>query len=98
MKHLGTLVKTSFILGFAITLIAVLVKILHYEEVAEILLITGILFTFAFIFSAILEIQGSKKLDGPEKTMWTIGLITMSTLIGIIYIFSARKRIVADSV
>ena len=96
MKHLGTLVKTSFILGFFITLMAVIVKLLHYGEVANILLVIGILCTFGFIFSAILEIQDSKKIDSREKTMWTIGLITMSTLIGIIYVFSARKRIVAD--
>lgn len=95
MKHLGTLVKTSFILGFTISFVAILVKVLHYPG-SNTLLAIGILFIIAFIFSAILEIHDSKKLDGREKFMWTIGLITMATLIGTIYVFSARKRIIVD--
>ena len=95
MKYSGTLVKSSFILGLIITITAVLVKIQHYSG-ANTLLFIGVLCIITFIFTAILEIHDSKKLDGRQKFMWTIGLITMTTLMGIIYIFSARKRIVVD--
>ena len=89
---LGTIVKTSFILSFIITIIGAYLKITHSEG-AETLLIIGVIATLIFIVTAIYEVRTSKRIDNTEKTMWTIAFIFMSGLAGLIYFFIGRKRI-----
>jgi Phospholipase_D-nuclease N-terminal len=90
---LGTIVKWSFIISIIITLIGAYLKITHTDS-AETLLIIGIISTLVFIVSAIYEVRTSKRIDGTEKTMWTIAFIFMGGLTGIIYFIFGRKRII----
>lgn len=89
---LGTIVKTSFILGFIFTLIGAYGKIIHSAG-AETLLMIGIIVELIFIVSAIYEVRTSKKISNAEKAMWTIAFVSMSGLTGLIYFFISRKRI-----
>ncbi|MBS4042979.1 MAG: hypothetical protein KGZ59_04125 [Chitinophagaceae bacterium] len=50
-----------------------------------------------FIYLVIKEVSKSTSIERHEKRMWIIGIIFMSSLLGWIYIFSARKRIVQAS-
>lgn len=93
---LGTIVKTSFILSFIITLIGAWLKIIH-TEAAETLLILGVIATLVFIVTAIYEVRTSSKIANTEKTMWTLAFIFFSGIAGLIYFFSGRKRIVTNS-
>jgi len=92
---LGTIVKTSFIISFIITLIGAYLKITHSEG-AETLLIIGIIATLVFIVTAIYEVRTSKRIDNTEKTMWTHAFIFFSGIAGLIYFFIGRKRIATN--
>ena len=48
-----------------------------------------------FIYLVIKEVAKSNKIERHEKRMWIIGMIFMNTLLGWIYIFFARKRIIS---
>lgn len=89
---LGTVVKTSFIISFIITLIGAYLKITHSQG-AETLLIVGVITTLIFIVSAIYEVWTSKRIDHTEKTMWTIAFILMSGVTGLVYFLIGRRRI-----
>ncbi|MEO7530753.1 MAG: PLDc N-terminal domain-containing protein [Sediminibacterium sp.] len=92
---LGSIVKTSFILGFIITLIGAYLKIIH-SEVASTLLILGVIMTLIFIVSAIIEVRTSNRIENSEKTMWTLAFIFFSGLAGITYFLVGRRRIVTN--
>ena len=50
-----------------------------------------------FIYLVIKEVVKSNKIERHEKRMWIIGMIFMSTVLGWVYIFSARKRVVESN-
>jgi hypothetical protein len=54
----------------------------------------GILSLLVFVITAIMEVNRSRKISDSEKFMWSVGFVTFGGLIGLVYIFSARKRIV----
>lgn len=89
---LGTIVKTSFITSFIITLIGAYLKIIHTEG-ADVWLTIGIIASIVFIVSAIYEVRTSRRIDNTEKTMWTIGFILFSSITGLLYILIGRRRI-----
>jgi hypothetical protein len=93
---LESIVKTSFVISFIITLIGAYFKIMHTDG-AEIFLIAGMIATLVFIVSAIYEVRTSNRIDHTEKTMWTIAFIFMSGIAGLIYFFIGRKRITSNS-
>ena len=93
---LGSIVKSSFVTSFIITLIGAYFKIMHSEG-AEVLLITGLIATLVFIASAIYEVRTSNRIDHTEKTMWTIAFIFMSGITGLIYFLIGRKRIASNN-
>lgn len=47
-----------------------------------------------FIIAAIYEVTQSTKIDRSEKIMWIIGFLFLTTIAGLIYVLSARKRVV----
>lgn len=60
---------------------------------AETWLLIAVVVSLVFIVSAIYEVATSKRIDGREKTMWTIALIFFSAVAGLIYLLMGRKRI-----
>ncbi len=93
---LGTIVTTSFIVSFILTLVGAYQKIIHAEG-ADTWLIIGLIASLVFIVTAIYEVRTSKRIDHPEKTMWTLAFIFFSSIAGLIYILIGRKRIAANS-
>jgi len=93
---LGTIVKTTFIVGLLITLIGAYLKITHSEG-AEALLIIGVIAWLSFIVTAIYEVRTSNRIDNTEKTMWTIAFIFFGGIAGLIYFLIGRRRIVTSS-
>ena len=83
----------SFFIGTILFIVGSWLKIIKYND-GSIFFELGLLSIILFIFLSIKEIIKSKSILTHEKTMWIIGMIFMSTLLGWIYIFSARKRII----
>ena len=89
-----TILKYSFILSLLIVLTGSVLKIMHWPAGTPLLMI-GLVFTFIYIVTALFEIFNSRRINSSEKLMWLVGFLFFNLLTGILYIFSARKRIVA---
>ena len=89
----NNIVKHSYLIAFVLTLIGAFMKIEH-TPFSGILLALGILSLLVFVITAIMEVNRSRKISDSEKFMWSVGFVTFGGLIGLVYIFSARKRIV----
>lgn len=87
------ILNLSFTISFAIIIIGTLFKIMHYPF-SQLFLIVGLILMLVFWFVAISEIKSSTKIDGSEKFMWIFGLIFFGSIAGLVYLLSARKRIV----
>ena len=83
----------SLLLSTVIVIIGTLLKIMHYPY-SEMLLVIGFISTFVFWYIAIPEIKSSTKIKGAEKFMWIFGLIFINSLTSLVYLLSARKRII----
>ncbi len=81
-------------IGFVfLTTVGALLKIAHWGG-GHFILTLGLLSLLVFAVLAIIEITGSKKIEGTEKFMWIIGLLFLSVIAGFVYLVYARKRIV----
>ena len=69
--------------------------VMHWSYATEVLII-GLLSQLVFIILSLTEISKSERIDGTEKFMWFIGFIFMGTISGLLYILSARKRIITN--
>ena len=85
----------SFVLAILIVVLGSLLKIMHWSYATEVLII-GLLSQLVFIILSLTEISKSDRIDGTEKFMWFIGFIFMGTISGLLYILSARKRIITN--
>lgn len=87
------ILNSSFILSIVIVIVGAFFKIMHYPF-SQLLLIVGLIAMVVFWYIAISEIRSSTKIDGSEKFMWIFGLIFLGSFAGLVYLLSARKRIV----
>jgi NADH:ubiquinone oxidoreductase subunit 2 (subunit N) len=83
----------SFFASFILTIVGSLFKIMHWPF-ASMLLTIGLISLALFVLMSILEIMNSKKIEGTEKFMWVIGFLFFGLITGLIYMLSARKRII----
>jgi hypothetical protein len=63
---------------------------------ASILLSVGIVISLVYVVLCLMEISNSKQVNGLEKLMWLVGFIFISQIAGIVYILSARNRIIRN--
>jgi L-asparagine transporter-like permease len=89
------IITLSFVVSLLLVIFGSLMKIMHWPYATEVLII-GLLSQFVFIIFSLTEISKSNKIDGTEKFMWFIGFICMGTIVGLVYILSARKRIITN--
>jgi len=87
------LIKSSFFVAISITIVLAFIDLTDLDKSIP-LIITGIIATLTFIIIALSEVSGSRRIHKSEKIMWFVCLILLSNIAGIIYIFSARKRII----
>ena len=85
----------SFVLAMLIVIFGSLLKIMHWPYATEVMII-GLLSQLVFIILSLTEISKSDKIDGTEKFMWFIGFIFIGTITGLVYLLSARKRIITN--
>ncbi len=90
------LVTYSFLLSFIITILGALIKVMHWPN-GNLIITIGLLFLVIFVFTSIYEITNSEKIKNHEKIIWVVGFIFFSTITGLIYILSARKRIINNN-
>lgn len=85
-------ITASFIAYIVFLILAVYTKMIHNSQ-AQNFLIMGVIAWLVFTGFALLEVNTSKKINGPEKRRWTLGLIFFGGIVGIIYFFLGRRRI-----
>ena len=86
-------VKYSYITSMLLTITGALMKINHIQF-ANVFLGIGLLALLIFIIFAVFEVNNSRKISGSEKLMWNVGFLFFGSITGLIYIVSARKRII----
>jgi len=91
---LGTVVVTSFIIGFCITLFGAYLKMTHAEN-ADTWLTAGFIVTLVFVATAIYEVRQSERVNNTEKMLWTLAFIFFSGIAGLVYLLFGRKRMVS---
>lgn len=87
------LIRASFFIAITVTIVLAFIDLIDLDKSFP-LIITGIIATLTFIVTALYEVSGSHRIHKSEKIMWIVCLILLSNIAGIIYIFSARKRII----
>jgi lipid-A-disaccharide synthase-like uncharacterized protein len=88
----GLLLKPSFAGGLLITMWGAWLKIVH-EPGADTWLLIGMALSLVFIATALYEILTSRRIERSEKLLWTIGLVFLAGITGLLYLLSERKRI-----
>ena len=88
-------VKALFLIGSIAIIVGAWYKILHSEN-ADLFLSIGLVLIPLFTISALYEIHTSARINMQEKVMWTIGLLFMNTLAGLLYVFIRRPRVIKD--
>ena len=87
-----SLIKPVYFLTLATSIFATWSKLQHQPYAATLFgIVVG--FFIVFIILAALEIIPSKRIGKSEKIMWIVGLAVMTTIVGFIYLLSARKRV-----
>lgn len=79
-------------INLIIVILAAFLRIRHQEN-AIFFLIIGLILSVLFVVLALMEVYSSKNISSNEKFMWTIGLIFMSTFVGLIYLVKGRSRV-----
>ena len=87
----------SFFIIWALIIVSFIFKYLGDSITQFRLTLLIFLMDLIFIYLVIKEVAKSNKIERHEKRMWIIGMIFMSTVLGWIYIFSARKRVVESN-
>ena len=87
------LLNISFAVFAGVFILISLLKVLNYPA-PGILYFFGAVAVLTFIIISLREIFASKKINMPEKIMWSAGLIFVSVITSVVYLFAGRKRII----
>lgn len=90
------ILKVSFFIWFVCMLIGAWLKIIHHSY-GGFLLNVSIVCYLIFACLVIYEVLQSHRIEKTEKIMWTIGILFLGSIVGIIYLLVGRKRIVDNS-
>ena len=90
-------IKRILNISFFISVIGIstgaVLKIMH-SPFGDLLLQISFAFYLVFAVLALYEVFQSNKIETVEKIMWTIGILFLGSIIGILYLLFGRKRIV----
>ena len=87
------ILKISFFTSIIGISTGAVLKIMH-SPFADLLLQISFVLYLVFAVLALYEIFQSNKIEIVEKIMWTIGILFLGSIIGILYLLFGRKRIV----
>lgn len=79
-----------YLSGTILALLGVLLKIQHYNY-SEPLMLAGILAAVAFIAMAVVDVWNRKEGALWQRILWTIGLLSSSSIVGLFYLLNTRK-------
>ncbi len=82
----------ALIAMLALLLYSIWMRLAHQPAMYNLFVITLIV-NLVFMVTAIYEVTRSQKINRSEKTMWVVGFIFLTSITGLVYVFSARKRI-----
>lgn len=85
------LIKISFGISLFSVLTFSTLKILHLSSFLPFLPAIALISTIIYTIFIAIEIFSSSRITGPEKVMWTVGLIFFNTFAGLLY-FALRRR------
>jgi hypothetical protein len=88
----GTIVKTTYVMGWLFAIVGAYLKITHSEG-GETVLRIGLIVWLTFIVAAIYEVRSSNRINNTQKTVWALALILFCGIAGFIYLLSGRRRI-----
>lgn len=88
------IVRNSYVLSLLSTLIGVAMKLGTSLPFSSGMLIIGIVLLIVFIVTAIMEVNRSTKISDSEKFMWSVGFVLFATILGFVYVFLYRKKII----
>jgi len=91
---LGTIIWVSFSIGLVATVIGAWMKIVHLPA-ADTWLAAGMIISIIYIVCCIYEVLSSN-IPRPEKVMWVVGFLLLSTVTGIVYLAAGRKRVLGN--
>ena len=84
--------KTAFLISYLTSLIFGIFKLTHFfnDQLSYVILVVS---TLIYILIGLYEIYVAKRPTLPEKAMWTIGFVVLSTVAGFIYLVNGRAKI-----
>jgi len=85
------LIKISFGISLVSSLAFAAFKILHLSSNVGFLWPIALISTIIYTILIAIEIFSSSRVTGPEKVMWTFGLIFFNTFAGLLY-FTLRRQ------
>ncbi len=60
-------------------------------------ILIGFILSLTFIILAVKEVVNSTNLKPSEKRMWVIGLVFAGTIVGLVYLFNRRQKVVDNN-
>jgi len=91
-----TVINISFAIGFSFLLISAIFRISNWPG-SQTLAIGGFVAILVYMVVALYEVFRSTRINKSEKIMWTICIILLSPIAGLVYMLSGRKRIIPIS-
>lgn len=90
--NLNRMLVPVFLVSFSMTMIGAIMKILHYDG-SDTLMMVGFIGSALFACMAIYVVVSGKAFCRSEKIMWTMALIFLGSLGGLIYILAGRRQL-----
>lgn len=91
MKTLRKFIALPLIVGAVCTLLGAWMKILHWPN-ADLLLTAGLMSSSIFTIMALVEIWNSDTVRRPDRIMWTVALVMLGIIGGLIYLIFGRRN------
>ena len=88
----GTFLTISFLLSFVLTILGAYLKIMH-NPAADTILIIGLIATPVYMLLALFEVWNTDVFTHSDKVMWTIAILLLSGIGGLIYFLMGRRRL-----
>lgn len=86
-----SLMGLSYFFGAAFTIYRVYLKIMHIEDINN-LMIVGSMVLLVFSITAIIELFKVKKINPFERGIWFTGLLFLPVITGFFYLTKQRQR------
>jgi multisubunit Na+/H+ antiporter MnhB subunit len=91
MDSLNRIVPISFIAGALLSILGAYLKIRHVGS-ADYILAAGLLCSVVFIILALVEVWNTDRVRKQDRVLWTIAILLLGSLGGLLYFIFGRRR------